>query len=518
MVAPDDDGQRRSARGTALRLFLTVWVIYALHATTNVVRETYLAIALGTHGSVRVDEYLGLHPDLFEIPGRGGYINNNPGASMLGGVAYLFVRPAIALAVAIKPEIAAPKPPATYNDPRPNRTRFMNAARARGLDITLGLAAIGIQVLLMAPLGGLAAVLVWRRLRDQGVDGREALGWAFVYAFATPLFFRSAFLNQNAIIAHLVLGSFLVMTPDSRTGDGVTRMTSDANRSASFHSSRELFIVGLLLGIGLLSDYSAVPLLLVFGFWILAEGYRWGRMTGAVRFGLAYTAGALGPILVLLGYQWVAFGSPWFPAQRYMPPTEFSVKGWFGFSLPTLELAWGNLFDLRYGLFAYSPLLLAALATPFLLKGERWQGVAPRTLGWLFGACFALYLFSCANQFANLQWNTGVRYMVPAVPLLFLAAIPALRRMPAALRWLLVVSSFVISLAVTMTREDIPTALGLVRHGGPTLPVLVVLEKMASGYSLHFPWWTIYAIYAVMATVLWLLWRGDRTLTEPARA
>lgn len=502
---PRDAWQRRSTRGTALRLFLTVWALYALHATTNIVRETYLAISLGTHASVRVDEFLGLHPDLFEIPGRGAYINNNPGASILGGAAYLLVRPAIALAVAIKPEIAAPKPPATYDDPRPNRTRFMNAARARGLDVTLGLAAIGLQVLLMAPLGALAALLVWQTLRARLGDERGALQWGLIYAFATPLFFRSAFLNQNAIIAHLVLGSYLLMTSfEARRGqfDG-------SAMSLAWHSPRALFLIGLLLGVGLVNDYSAVAFLLVFGLWVLSEGWRWARATGMVRFGAWYVAGAIGPVVVLLAYQWAAFGSPWFPAQRYMPPTEFSVQGWFGFSLPTAALAWGNLFDVRYGLFAFSPLLLAGLAAPFI--GDRPEGPTSRSLTWALAACAALYLFSCANQFANLQWNTGVRYMVPAAPLLFLAAVPVLRRIPRMLRWVLVGSSLAVSAVVTMTREDIPTAFGMVWQGGPTLPVLVVAEKMASGYDLDFPWWTIWAIYAVVALALWLVWRRPAT-------
>lgn len=488
----------QSGRQTAIRLFVTVWVVYALHATTNVVRETYLAIALGSRGSVRVDAYLGLHPDLFEIPGRGSYINNNPGASILGGIAYVFVRPAIALAVAIRPAIAQPKPPAQYDDPRPNRTRFMNAARARGMDITLGLAAIGIQVLLMAPLGALAAVLVWWRLRARIGNDREALSWALVYAFATPMLFRSAFLNQNAILAHLVLFSYLLMTP---TAD-------EAESTDPWHPPRRLLAIGACLGFGLLSDYSAVPLLLVFGLWILTDGYRWARTTGALRFGFNYVAGALGPILVLLGYQWIAFGSPWYPAQRYMPPTPYSVQGWFGFSLPTWELAWGNLFDLRYGLFAFCPLLLAALAAPFLVSPR--EGPRRQTLWWIFGATFALYLFSCANQFANLQWNTGVRYMVPAVPLLFFASVPVLRRSPAWLRWGLVLASLVASLAVTMTREDVPTGLRMIASGGPTLPVFIVLQKMASGYGLPVPWWAIWAVYAALGLLLWATWRGWR--------
>ena len=186
------------ARPAGWRLFLTVWLVYSVFATTNVVRETYLAISLGERLSARVDRYRDLHSDLFEVPGRGWSINNNPGASLIGAIPYgLVVRPVIALATKLRPEIVAPKPPATYEDPRPNRTRFMNAARARGLDIVLGMAALGIGVTLRAPLGALAALLMFMFLRERLRDERQALSLALVFAFATPMFFRSAFLNQN---------------------------------------------------------------------------------------------------------------------------------------------------------------------------------------------------------------------------------------------------------------------------------------------------------------------------------
>lgn len=61
----------RTTPAVAWRLVLTVWLVYCVHFSPNVVRETYLAITLGDSFSVRVDDYLGLHPDLFEIPGRG---------------------------------------------------------------------------------------------------------------------------------------------------------------------------------------------------------------------------------------------------------------------------------------------------------------------------------------------------------------------------------------------------------------------------------------------------------------
>jgi choline dehydrogenase-like flavoprotein len=56
-------------RSTAVRIFLTGWILFSAHFASNVVRETYLAIALGESLSVRVDGYMGLHPDLFDADG-----------------------------------------------------------------------------------------------------------------------------------------------------------------------------------------------------------------------------------------------------------------------------------------------------------------------------------------------------------------------------------------------------------------------------------------------------------------
>jgi hypothetical protein len=190
-----------------------------------------------------------------------------------------------------------------------------------------------------------------------------------------------------------------------------------------------------------------------------------------------------------------------------MPPTEYSVRGWFGFTLPTPDLLWANLFDLRYGLFAFCPLLLLALATPLVRRAAATP--TRDAFAWIWISTLALLVFSSANQFANLQWNTGVRYMVPAAPLLYLAAVPVLEAIPRLARWGVVGLSGVIMAAVTMTREDVPTALRLVFSQGPDLPVLIVLRKMASGYErLQLPGATVWIIAAVVATVLWLLWRG----------
>ncbi len=492
-------------RAITWRLLVTVWATYALFATTNVARETYLALALAEHGTIRVDEYLGLHPDLFEIPGRGGYINNNPGASVVGAVGYLAARPVLDGLYRWKPALLAPKPPASYDDPRPNRSKFMNAARARGLDIKLGLAAIVTGVLVMAPLGALAAWLVFGFLANRGVAPGASAAWALLYALGTPLLFRSAFLNQNAILAHCTLGAYVLHA-------GWRPRPADAPIPGG-----ALFGIGALLGFGLACDYSAAPLLLAFGLWIMAREWARAGIVASVRAGATYTLGAIPMIAGLLAYQWAAFGSPWFPAQRYMPATEYSVIGWNGFFVPTRELLLGNLFDPRYGLFAFCPLLLAAVGAWHVRRDA--SDPAPRDLAGILGASLALYVFSSANQFANLQWNTGVRYLVPLVPLLFLAARPVLRALPRAAAWLLVAVSIATSLVVSMTRESVPDAYTLVATHGPTLPVFLVLEKMASGYpALQFGVLGPVVVLAGAALFWWMLWRPVLRREVPERS
>jgi hypothetical protein len=43
-------------RGLAVRLFVSCWLVYALHVSTNTVREIYLALSIGDRFSFRVDE------------------------------------------------------------------------------------------------------------------------------------------------------------------------------------------------------------------------------------------------------------------------------------------------------------------------------------------------------------------------------------------------------------------------------------------------------------------------------
>jgi hypothetical protein len=368
--------------------------------------------------------------------------------------------------------------------------------RERGLDIKLGLIAAVTHAGLMVPLGAAAAVAVFLYLRGTLGDERKALWLSLLYAFGTPIFFRSAFLNQNALLAHAVLAAYLVASSLAR----------DRETSAP---AKRLLGMGALLGFALLCDYSGIPLVLAFGVWAIAEGWiRRGAAEG-LRWGATYSAGALGPIAILLVYQWAAFGNALMPAQSYMPPTRYSVLGWNGFFLPNAELMWRNLFDPAFGLIAFCPMLLLALAAPFLR--DRAGGPVKSELWLILGGSAALYLFLCCVAFAFLQWNSGVRYLVPAVPLLFMAVVPVLLRLPAWARYAVVVPTVCISWSVAMTRDGVPGALTRVFFQGFELPWLTVLRKTSSGYleSLSTGASPI-AIFCLVGVILWLTWRGER--------
>src|SRR5438270_12671896 len=136
------------ARGIAVRLFITCWLIFALHFASNTVREVYLALAIGDHLSFRVDEYAHLHPDLFEKPGYGWHINSNPGASMLGAVPYALSRPVTDRIVASinRARIAqGQSEPPVYNSPWPMSRDFYRESWRRGLDVKFGFGALIMQ-------------------------------------------------------------------------------------------------------------------------------------------------------------------------------------------------------------------------------------------------------------------------------------------------------------------------------------------------------------------------------------
>ncbi len=492
-----------TARQISWRLFLTCWVVYALHFATDVVREHYPALALADHLSFRLDEYGGLHPDLFETPGRGWHIGNNPGISILAAVPYTLFKPAVD---AVQRRVLAGRaargqtePPA-FDTEWTNARRFYTEAWRRGLDIKLGLAAWIMHAFFMAPMSALAVVLMFAVLRTVFREDRTALWLALAYAFATPVFFRTGFLNHNLMLGHIAFAGFVLLW--------------DPSGRPAWSARTRYLAAGLAGGTAILFDYSGVVFIAGLGLYGLAR-LGWDAAWGdRLRHGLWYTLGTLPPILLLWFYQWAAFGNPFLPGQHWMPPVEWIDRGYQGYSGPQLEVLRLLLFDHRFGLVVVAPLLALGILGPAVDRGltarvpprERWAL-------WLLFAAFVV--FFSGNNYTRLQFNTGIRYLAAVFPFLMVPAAVVLMRIwsrQRAIAAAIVLLALAISWPLAMVRE-VERPLGVfdpiarVLIGGFQLPALTTIARMrglfgdwvAGGVS-PLP------LFLLVGVILWMIW------------
>ena len=475
---------------TGVKLFFTCWIVYGLHFATNIVREHYPAFSLAERGTFRVDPYLGLHPDIFEVQGRGAFINNNPGASLVAAVPYGLVRPLVDAIVERAERVRRGiDGPAGFNDPRPNRRRFFRRVGERGLLVRFALAAWVTHALCMAPLSAASAVVMRWVLLRAAFTPTASTALAFLYAFGTPVFFRTGHLNHNLMVAHFTLFAFALLY----------RIRSGPKEPGI------LAAAGGVLGVAILCDYSAVVSALVLGSYALIDAPAAEPSASRTRTVAWLAAGAALPVSFLLAYQSWAFGNPFLPAQRYMPSTELSARGWYGFARPSLELVLGNLFSLDYGLFAYAPLLALGLLAPYLVRKGR-SALPGREVGLALSLFAVMLLFASANQFAWLQWNTGFRMLAPAVPLLFLATAVVLVRLPRQLAIGLGVLSIAHAWCLAMAREGVLASVATIWRHGPSLPWLSTLWRTGFVPALEPSGWQHLAPIFVAGVLVLLLW------------
>ena len=503
-------------RRTALRLFVTCWLVYSFHVATNMVRENYLALAIGDHLTFRVDEYAGMHDDIFEHPGYGWHIGSNPGASMLAAIPYAVARPVIdPIVTSVRERRAAGgdiEPPA-YDAPTETDRRFFEEAWRRGFDVKFGLASIVMQSLAMATTSALGVVAMYVLLCGWLRNSRRALWLALLYAFGTPLFLRSGLLNHNMMMGTVALVGFgLLWNPSGRP------RPSSAGRVA---------LAGLACGLAVLLDYSGVIVaaaLAGFARWQVRHEISWPRTVGLL------TLGALGPLLLLWFYQWRSFGHPFLPPQHWMPPVEYIEVGYQGLGVPSLEIARSLALDLRYGLFVSCPLFVLALAAPFVNRraADGRASLPTPVLVCCAAISVGLFVFFGGVQYTRWQFNSGVRYLAPAFPFLFLLACVTLLRLRRPLQIAIGLASVAFAWMLAMARDvsggkvdlaDPDAGLGVldpvvrVLTEGPQLPALTTLSRM-EGYgilssgSLH-----PLVAFAVLGALLYLVWRprsGER--------
>lgn len=178
------------------------------------------------------------------------------------------------------------------------------------------------------------------------------------------------------------------------------------------------------------------------------------RWDAALRFSL----GVLPSLVVLLAYNVAAFGSPFAlntsfqnPAFKEIEPAflgMFTMPGWFSTLVITIS-PWR-------GVFVLSPVIIAAVAYLFLPGKMKALGAERR----LIVACAAFFFVVniCFNGFHG-GFAAGPRYLIPAMPFVCLALVPAFARWPR-VTTLLAAVSIVQQTLLTVTDALNPLGMG----------------------------------------------------------
>jgi hypothetical protein len=257
-----------------------------------------------------------------------------------------------------------------------------------------------------------------------------------------------------------------------------------------------------------LSDYSGGVVLGWLGLYALWLGWRSTSLAGAWRNAIAYAVGAALPVLLLLFYQYRAFGSPWYPGQHYMPAVQWIDVGYQGVGWPEWKLFTMLLFDTRFGLFIASPwLVLSVVGLWQAVRGGTWL---PAAEAWFLAVFTLLFLvFFSMVQYTQLQWVTGIRYIVPVLPAMFLLAFVSLITLPPVLRYSIVVLAFAESWALSMVRGiEIADSITRALLQGFQLPWINVLSKMAPQYLPYLAQGASpLPLFLLCAAIVYVIWR-----------
>lgn len=263
-------------------------------------------------------------------------------------------------------------------------------------------------VLMLPALAGAAtAVILYRLLRHLGLSIAAALTAVLFFALGTIHWKYSSVLFSHALSGLLVIAA-------------VYQALRLSQRETV--SSIGYFAIGLILGWGVVVEYSNGLLVVVIALYLLLTSGRllWQRPTRTI---LPFLLGGLLPALFLAFYNTVNFGNPWTFSYAYAVNYPWASSFRTTFDFPLVQglqalLVWGEGLGscdgpcLNQGIWLLSPILL--LAIPGLIPYLRRQ---PRVFVLTMGV-FLLYLLLFAMHHTFHGYTADGRYLAPFLTLL----------------------------------------------------------------------------------------------------
>jgi hypothetical protein len=330
------------------------------------------------------------------------------------------------------------------------------------------------------------AVLLARLARDLGCSPRAAALVGLAYGLATPAYVYATLPYGHQVSAFALLGSFGLLWQRGKGRDGL-----------------RLAAAGFLAAYAAVIELQVGPVSAILGLYLLAQCLAGRRRPDALAY---FGIGAVIPTLLLLGYNLLAFGSPWDMGYFHHATMIFAKVHNRQNPLGLQPPRWGLLGPLlwgRYrGLLFYAPILCLALPGWWLLFRRGRAGLAVVSLL----VVTAVFLVNLSYPEWTGGWSTGPRLLVPLLPfamipvsaLLGEAGNPTWRRIAAGLAVLLAFAGAVLMLMVQGVGARIPQDVA-----DPFFDVVLPLWR---GQSPLPSWWTGERFASNLVT----LWAGEQ--------
>lgn len=379
-------GRERAAGAVTIAILAFASYAYFMPApASNEISRFSLVRSLVERGRIDVDPFAETTADLARAGGH-AYSDKAPGAALLAVPAYASYHAYLRARSAPLPdwkrasELRGTPPSPGERDPL-----YFNAPFRR---------AVYLCNLATNALAGAALVtLFYLLLRCWGTGAR----WAGLYAAALGAG-SLVFAYSTVFFGHVLAGAALFAALVA-----IERAVS---------RGRWALIGGFFAGLAVLVELPAALGVAILGVYLF-------RLAGVVRLA-GFVAGVLPPVLVLLGYQWAAFGSPLSTGYAHVADPEFAAgmsRGVLGVGWPRPSALAGMFFGRARGLFYLAPVLL--LAVVGLARGV----AHPPTRARAITATAIVLAFALLSAGYYMWWGgaaLGPRHFVPALPFLCL--------------------------------------------------------------------------------------------------
>jgi hypothetical protein len=248
-----------------------------------------------------------------------------------------------------------------------------------------------------------AAAAIYMCLRRVHTTQTPAALAALVYGLGTPAWAYGTLYWGHALSAGCLIVAFAFVQNLQR-------------RPWSFRCSRSAFLIGLIGGWATITEFTAAIVCVFLGLWVvkIAAQSNWECAFNAV---VMTTLGAIGPIVLLGYYNYLAFDSLWHLGYSSVVGFDGMQQGFFGITRPRAFVLERLIYGTKRGLLVCSPVLaLAPIGLTLLILNRRYRAVGVIAL-----ATISYYLLlNAAYHYWDGGFSYGPRHVGAGLPFLCL--------------------------------------------------------------------------------------------------